>query len=397
MEKTIDGIHALAGLDLAEYDRLVAALYDAALDSRLWNIPMEQIRDLFQANYATLILRVPEQTDVGLMIVAGSIEGQGKITYITYPNTNTPFVNMPVDAVFTADEVLGEAEWRRSSYYQHWCKPNGVHHVMGVDISTPDAGKLRFRLTRPEGAASFAARDRALCELILPHLRRALNMHNQLDRSQSMGALYSQAIGRLSVATIVLDESGRVLQQNPVAQEILAGADGLKLVGGRLEASYPSDNRELQRLVRNAFARQGKEAPPIAEAMSIARPSGQVSLGVVVESVPSLEWAESKGQPAVVVYIRDAAGKSLASTAVTKQLFNLTPAETALSLELANGLSLEEAAEALNIRRNTARAHLRSIFSKTGVRRQTELVRIMLNSVMALGQSELPAQRLRAG
>lgn len=222
-------------------------------------------------------------------------------------------------------------------------------------------------------------------------------MHNQLDRSQSMGALYSQAIGRLSVATIVLDESGRVLQQNPVAQEILAGADGLKLVGGRLEASYPSDNRELQRLVRNAFARQGKEAPPIAEAMSIARPSGQVSLGVVVESVPSLEWAESKGQPAVVVYIRDAAGKSLASTAVTKQLFNLTPAETALSLELANGLSLEEAAEALNIRRNTARAHLRSIFSKTGVRRQTELVRIMLNSVMALGQSELPAQRLRAG
>ena len=195
----------------------------------------------------------------------------------------------------------------------------------------------------------------------------------------------------------MLDESGRVLQQNVIAQEILAGADGLKLVGGRLEASYPSDNRELQRLVRSAFARQGKESPPIAEAVSITRPSGQVSLVVVVESVPSLEWAESKGQPAVVVYIRDAVGKSLASTTVTKQLFNLTPAETALCLELANGLSLEEAAEVLNIRRNTARAHLRAIFSKTGVRRQTELVRIMLNSVMAVGQAEVPTQRLRGG
>ncbi|HYQ39663.1 MAG TPA: helix-turn-helix transcriptional regulator [Pseudomonas sp.] len=397
MNNNNSGIHALAGLDLAEHDRLVTSLYEASLDSRLWNVPMEHMRDLFQANFATLILRVPEQTDTGLMIVAGDIEGHGKVTYITYPNTDTPFVNMPVDAVFTVEDVLGEEEWQRSSYYQHWCKPNGVYHVMGVDISTPDAGKLRFRLTRPETAPAFSARDRALCELILPHLRRALHMHNQLDRSQSMGTLYSQAISRLSVATIVLDESGRVLQQNPVAQEILAGADGLKLVGGRLEASYPSDNRELQRLVRNAFARQGKESPPIAEAVSIARPSGQVSLGVVVESVPSLEWAESKGQPAVVVYIRDAVGKSLASTAVTKQLFNLTPAETALSLELANGLSLEEAAEALNIRRNTARAHLRSIFSKTGVRRQTELVRIMLNSVMALGQASLPAKRLRAG
>ena len=50
--------------------------------------------------------------------------------------------------------------------------------------------------------------------------------------------------------------------------------------------------------------------------------------------------------------------------------------------------ALEEAAEALNIRRNTARAHLRSIFSKTGVRRQTELVRLFLNSVVLLGTND---------
>lgn len=61
--------------------------------------------------------------------------------------------------------------------------------------------------------------------------------------------------------------------------------------------------------------------------MSVSRPSGQVNLGVVVEPVPSQEWAEGKGQPAVL-YIRDAAGKSQASTAAAKQLFNSTPAET---------------------------------------------------------------------
>ncbi|MGX1127085.1 DNA-binding CsgD family transcriptional regulator [Pseudomonas sp. HLS-6 TE3448] len=157
---------------------------------------------------------------------------------------------------------------------------------------------------------------------------------------------------------------------------------------GRLEATYPSDNRELLRLVRNAFlrARQGGDVLQGAEAMSISRPSGQVSLGVVVELIPSQELVEGKGKPTVMVYVRDAVSKSLVSNAVTSQLYNLTPAETALALELANGLSLEEASETLNIRRNTARAHLRSIFSKTGVRRQTELVRIMLNSVVALGK-----------
>ncbi len=374
-------------LELDEYDRIVSALYDASLDSRRWGEALELFRVLFQANYVTLILRGPDESNLGLMIAVG-VEGGDKVTYLPYGHSMTPFVNQPVDKVFTVEDLMTESEWRRMPYYEHWCAPVDVFHVMGVDIATPDSGKLRFRITRSEAAPKFDTLDRARCEALLPHLRRALHIHNLLDRSESLGALYSQAIGRLSVGTLVLDESGKVLEQNLIARELLAANDGLKLVGGRLEASYPSDNRELQQLIRSAFARHSGDPLAVASAMSVSRPSGQVNLGLVVEPVPSQEWAEGKGQPAAVVYIRDAAGKSLAGTTAAKQLFNLTPAETALAMELANGLSLEEAAEALNIRRNTARAHLRSIFSKTGVRRQTELVRIILNSVAALSRND---------
>lgn len=374
-------------LELGEYDRIVSALYDASLDSRRWGEALEMFRVLFQANFVTLILRSPDESNLGMMIAVG-LEGGDKVTYLPYGHSMTPFVNQPADKVFTVEDLMTESEWRRMPYYQHWCAPVDVFHVMGADISTPDSGKLRFRITRSEAAPRFSALDRARCEALLPHLRRALHMHNLIDRSESLGTLYSQAIGRLSVGTLVLDETGKVLEQNLIARELLAANDGLKLVGGRLEASYPSDNRELQQLIRSAFARHSGGPLAVASAMSVSRPSGQVNLGVVVEPVPSQEWAEGKGQPAVLVYIRDAAGKSQASTAAAKQLFNLTPAETALAMELANGLSLEEAAEALNIRRNTARAHLRSIFSKTGVRRQTELVRIILNSVAPLSRKD---------
>ena len=374
-------------LELGEYDRIVSALYDAALDNRRWGEALETFRVLFEANYVTLILRSPDESNLGMMIAVG-VEGGDKVTYLPYGHSMTPFVNQPIDKVFTVEDLMTEAEWRRTPYYQHWCAPVDVFHVMGADISTPDSGKLRFRITRSEAAPKFSALDRARCEALLQHLRRALLIHNLIDRSESLGTLYSQAIGRLSVGPLVLDETGKVLEQNLIARELLAANDGLKLVGGRLEASYPSDNRELQQLIRSAFARHSGDPMTVASAMSVSRPSGQVNLGVVVEPVPSQEWAEGKGQPAVLVYIRDAAGKSQASTAAAKQLFNLTPAETALAMELANGLSLEEAAEALNIRRNTARAHLRSIFSKTGVRRQTELVRIILNSVAPLSRKD---------
>jgi DNA-binding CsgD family transcriptional regulator len=89
----------------------------------------------------------------------------------------------------------------------------------------------------------------------------------------------------------------------------------------------------------------------------------------------------------VAIFLRDTEGRVDPPVRLAQELFHLTPAETALAIQLANGLSLEDASEVLNIRRNTARAHLRSIFSKTGVRRQTELVRIFLNSVAWLSET----------
>lgn len=55
----------------------------------------------------------------------------------------------------------------------------------------------------------------------------------------------------------MLDQSGSVLQLNDVAKELLARADGLKLVGSRLEASYPSGHRELYKLIRSAADTKG--------------------------------------------------------------------------------------------------------------------------------------------
>lgn len=390
---TLDQKLERLGLSFTEYDKIINSIYEAAFDPRCLGEALNQVRQLFQANYVTLILRAADEPVPAPMIVAGDVVGMGdthgEVVYLTYHDESAPFTNLPPNQVFTIADLMSEGEWERSSYYLLYCKPYNTFHTLGANITTQDGGLLRFRISRPQSSSRFSVDERALCELFLPHIRRAVQMYSLLDRSDSLGSLFSQAIGRLSIATMILDKNSMVLELNPVAQEILSSNDGLKLVGGHLEATYPSDNRELQRVLRSLASRQGGEGAGAAEAISISRPSGQVSFGLVVEPIPSKELVEGKGRPTAVLYIRDAVGKSQASNLVTKQLFNLTPAEAALTLELVNGLSLEEAAEALNIRRNTARAHLRSIFSKTGVRRQTELVRIMLNSVAALTQPQM--------
>ena len=57
--------------------------------------------------------------------------------------------------------------------------------------------------------------------------------------------------------------------------------------------------------------------------------------------------------------------------------FGLTAAERRLLAHLLEGLELKDAATCLGVARTTARTHLQRIFDKTGVRRQSELQRLM--------------------
>ena len=67
------------------------------------------------------------------------------------------------------------------------------------------------------------------------------------------------------------------------------------------------------------------------------------------------------------------------------QLFDLTPSEAHLATLLATGSCLGEAAERLRLTENTVRTYCKTILNKVGVRRQTELVRVILRSVAVLG------------
>ncbi len=120
--------------------------------------------------------------------------------------------------------------------------------------------------------------------------------------------------------------------------------------------------------------------------LSVTRPSGKTKLGVLVRKVAFNEWSEDNvRRPACAVIIRDPDRRSQTSDEVVRKLFDLTPAEAALALALADGLTLEESADELGMTKNTARAHLRAIFSKTGATRQANLVRTLLSSAISLG------------
>jgi DNA-binding CsgD family transcriptional regulator len=70
---------------------------------------------------------------------------------------------------------------------------------------------------------------------------------------------------------------------------------------------------------------------------------------------------------------------------ILRTLFGRTRAECRVALLLADGRSPREIAQTVGVSFETVRSQMKSIFAKTNVKRQGELIRLLLdNSVVAI-------------
>lgn len=374
-------------VSLEDYDRLLGALYQGSLESPPWQGALQLLRDQLKSAHVTLMLRPPSPESTGVMINTGAVTQQGVDSYETHFFALDPFVRLSEGQVVTAEELIGK-QWLQSTVYQEYLKPLDVRHLLGADIYTKDGIECRLRITRGHDALPFSEADKGLVKRLLPHLKRSIQIHAQLDFLECERALFAGAVNRLLLGMVSFDQNGAIIETNPEARRILGEKDGIWLAGNNLCLDNSQESRDLQRLLRQALsgASINDEGPGMVEAMAVTRPSGRAKLGVLVKAVPMGQFSESKQRPAVVVFLRDPESNAAQpSQELVRRLFGLTRMEAQLALLLTEGLTLDEAAEKMNVRRNTARTHLRSIFCKTGVTRQTMLVRLLLNSVISLG------------
>lgn len=374
-------------IDVAALNDLLGAIYEGPMESPPWSAALQMLRDRLHASHVTLMLRPPSPDSSGIMINTGPVTTQGQESYETHFFALDPFVRLREGDVVTAEELIGK-EWLQSAFYQEYLKPLDIRHLLGTDIYTKEGIECRLRITRPHDARPFSANDRKLVRFLLPHLKRSIQLHARLDFLECERQLFAGTVNRMLLGMISFAQDGGIIEMNQEAKRILAEKDGIWLTGNTLSVDSSQESRELQRMLRQALTEPtaGDEGPGVVEAMSVSRPSGRAKLGLLIKSIPLGEWSESRQRPAAAVFLRDPESNAVQpSQELVRRLFGLTRMEAQLALLLAEGFTLDEAAEKMNVRRNTARTHLRSIFCKTGVTRQTMLVRLMLNSVIALG------------
>lgn len=380
----MDALFRQADIGFADFDALLALLQDGPFEDRPWQGWLDAMRLRLGASYVSLLLP-PALSDGGWSaLFAGRAEPDLTARYTGSLHALDPFVNLPRDRIMAVEELIDEPDWLASAVYQSYLAPLGVRYLIGADLALADGRVCRFRVSRGAADGRFGAAEHALCTLLLPHLRRAVRIHSTVEALETERQLHCGTVERLAVGTLILDGRGKVVAANRVARDILSGDDGLQLIDDELRPQLRRERQALSELIVQA-AGGGAEQPGLVAGMTLSRPSGRSPYGVLARPLRPADGLIYGARPVAVLHISDPERQVGASPAVIRALFNLTPAEAGLALLLADGITLEEAAVRLGSSRHTVRSQLRSIFAKTGVTRQTELVRLILRSVAPLG------------
>jgi DNA-binding CsgD family transcriptional regulator/PAS domain-containing protein len=246
----------------------------------------------------------------------------------------------------------------RTELYRSVIRPMGGHYGA---FALPFAGGV-LAVCRPPTAEPFGHREIGRLQAWLPHLETVLRLKRHLLAVGRRGVMIEEELEHLDVGIIMLDRTGRVLHANQSAEAAMQDDAG--------DGASPGVLRQVRAICdcpdgcRHAISRGPSRWPLVARAVPFGGPSG--------ERLPAGVRAN------VVVFLRDPERQIRDTASVLREGFRLTPREASLAELLARGLSLAEAAEMLGISRGNARVHLKRVFSKTGLRRQAELVSLIL-------------------
>lgn len=169
---------------------------------------------------------------------------------------------------------------------------------------------------------------------------------------------------------LILDRAGRVLQTNDKARRYLGSEFQIQ----RRSAPSSGRNDPIQLALREALRASSHVLPQLGEYITVPRTSARPLLLRRIYLSPNVE---ADDDPTATLIVLDMEDCPQPDETLLRDVFLLTPAETRLARRLSRGDNLREIAQDLGVRPGTLRVQLKTLFLKTGTRRQGELIALL--------------------
>lgn len=278
-----------------------------------------------------------------------------------------------------------------SRFYLEWMKPHNIFHVGGAQFADSETHRAGIAILRDEARGAWADGDLRVIDEILPHLRRALNIHSEFTYLRLKQDALLKGLDRLVIGLILYDQNGRSVYINPTAEAIIEAHPALALQDGELILINPDDEKNLRKTIVDTADIDPDDSWKQSVAIGITHPDVEAPLPILVTPMhgnlitSDLDYDGAK----VAVFISDPNLQQPISIDALVSVYGLTPSEAQVAISLANGHSIDEIANTSSHSAHTIRSQLKSVFRKTGVTRQSELIKMLITGPFA--------QRKRSG
>jgi DNA-binding CsgD family transcriptional regulator/PAS domain-containing protein len=359
---------------------LIETIYAAVQEPLLWSVVMEGIAEAVHGESTSIFARFPENNLLS-MTRTDSVAWDAYATYYASVNVLMQHCDeqFPDGSVRYAHRALSDASLEKTEFYNDFFRRHDMHYSMGLKVPLGEQPAAYITCQRPKSSGPFSEREGVVYETLLPHLQRALMLHLQLVQTQSQVLGLETEIDSLGHAVFGLDRRGRMILSNRQAESITQVGDAIRLLSGEMLVSvFPEQNQRLQACLSSAIAVGAGIGASSGGSLLLNRKSGKEPLRV--SAIPFLSpLPGSSAQLTALVFVSDPASQPLSRGATLRALYALTPAEARIADLLLQGLETRDVANGMGLTLETARFHVKRVLAKTGTKRQTELMRLMLS------------------
>lgn len=359
-----------------EWMRLGLMAYEAGFDPALWPAFLEAYARACRADISLIqVHRFAEHRSE--VIVSYGLQNRFRAEYNDYYSkvnvwrengeSKYKYHQVIVDA-----EVYPRSLLERSEFYNDFLQPMCAVHTMGGVVNRQKSAAVSLTVLRDRQKGGWDASDKLWVKALLPHVTRACSIQQKLWIFRAAETV----LDGLPMGIVLFDRDERVVYFNRTAQAIFAQGDGLSLKAGVLASSDAMASAAMQQAIRNAARMELSSLG--TEMLLVERRSCLRSYQIIVLPMRrQFRQLAGMGAPAVLVIIADPELQNTPSADIVRKLYGLTPKEAELAEKLASGLSPADAAAEMNMQYETARTHLKRVFSKMGISRQNELAALV--------------------
>lgn len=360
---------------------LLSHLYDAVMAPGGFQPFIEMLREVFQLKAVTMIIRhLATQEIKGLWLCGLSKEWleSYSLKYAGEDMLAQHIMASPIAHFYASNLDLPHSErFTETRFYNEWIVPQGVAYAAGAVVLQEGAWLTQLILQRAPDQPPFARDEMAALNRLVPHLQRTLQMRQRFAELQLGQNFLAGGLDVLAMPTLLFDEFGMVAHHNRATDTLLNEGSSLRLENGHLQAGDKATTRKLSMEITKAIRASRGETSDLNSVVLLAR-TGHLPLILMIAPLKMAGPPPVHG--AALLFVFDPEARPSITADLVRRLFALSEAEAELSVALCGGKTLDDVAQQRGTSINTVKSQLKSIFLKTGTKRQSELVSLLLAS-----------------